>query len=323
MPSASAKHWCFTLNNPTDDELGHLAVLVTIGRLDYLCYGKETSESGTPHLQGHLYRKTKARLGWLKRHVSSRAHWEVSRNYSQSILYCRKGSQSHSEWNEAGVAGPNYGVDADVFEDGDSPPILGQRSDLESAAGLVLSGVAMCDIAAQHPVVFVKFNRGLAALQASLSSPVESTDVRGIWIYGAPGVGKSHAVRRHEDELYIKSQNKWFDGYSGQPAILIDDFDRGGKCLGHYLKLWADRWQVSGEIKGSTVALEHQRFYITSNYHPNEIWPDMDDIVLLEAIERRFNIIHKHTFEQELDLPDAGDTDETTQPTDAATTEET
>lgn len=299
---SAAKHWCFTLNNYTDVELALLSGLVDSGRIDYLCYGRETGESGTPHLQGHLYRKAKARLTWLKRHVSDRAHWDISRDYGKSILYCKKGNQPKAEWDSSGSSGPSYGLDAVVSEYGDPPPQQGHRTDLDSASTLVLNGVPMRDVASECPTVFVKFHRGLYALQSILTDSCEASTCRGVWIFGKPGTGKSHTVRLFEPELYIKSQNKWFDGYAGEEAILLDDFDKSGKCLGHHIKIWTDKWKCNGEIKGATVALQHQRFYITSNYHPSEIWNDDGDEILLEAIDRRFVCIEKLSRAHDIDL---------------------
>ncbi|AYP28764.1 MAG: helicase [Circoviridae sp.] len=122
-----------------------------------------------------------------------------------------------------------------------------------------------------------------------LKLPEDQPGVRGIWVYGPPNTGKSHYVRHLEPELYLKAQNKWWDGYLGEPAVLIDDFDKKGEHLSHNLKLWADKWSCTGEIKGATIPLNFQRLYVTSNYRPDEIFDSADDD-LLAAIQRRFKM---------------------------------
>jgi hypothetical protein len=62
----------------------------------------------------------------------------------------------------------------------------------------------------------------------------------------------------------------------------------GGQTLGHYLKIWGDRYPCNGEVKGNTVPLMHKVLVVTSNYLPTELWPD--DAELVNAISRRFKI---------------------------------
>jgi len=53
-----AKHYCFTLNNPTNEEKIELSNLVEADNsITYLAYGIE--KATTPHLQGYLESKTK------------------------------------------------------------------------------------------------------------------------------------------------------------------------------------------------------------------------------------------------------------------------
>lgn len=232
----------------------------------YLVFGKEIGESGTPHLQGFITFHKNYRLSALKKLLPS-AHFETARGTSlQASDYCKK--------------------EGDFFESG-TVPSQGKRSDLESVGDMIKSGASLKRIAEEHPTVMIKYHKGIAATKSILSESRETSDVRGIWLFGVPGSGKSHLARTIDD-LYIKPQNKWWDGYANEAHVLIDDFDKGGKCLGHYIKLWADKYKTTGEIKGASISLNHKWLIITSNYEPSEIWDD--DPTMLAAIERRFAI---------------------------------
>lgn len=74
----------------------------------------------------------------------------------------------------------------------------------------------------------------------------------------------------------------------GQKSVIIDDLD--SDCLAHYLKIWADKYACSGEVKGGTVPLQHETLIVTSNKSISALFgkdPDME-----AAIARRFKVIH-------------------------------
>ena len=278
-----SRRWCFTINNYTSDEYQFLLDKISNTMADtvrYAVVGKEKGESGTPHLQGYVNLKKTIRLKGLKsKYLGDRAHCEIAKGTDEdNKVYCSK--------------------EGDYVEFGE-PQTQGKRNDLEDAIKDLKNGATLSDVANDHSSVFVKFGRGLRDLKLMLDKPYNHDSVRGLWIYGPPGTGKSHHARLiNPESTYLKPQNKWFDGYAGEEVILLDDLDTN--VLGHYLKIWADRYACTGETKGGTVNLKHKYFVVTSNYSIDHFFPD--DPEMCQAIERRFKVVHMTGLVEHLDM---------------------
>lgn len=81
-------HWCFTLNLPTEEELGSIGSRFTEPCVAGFVYQLEEGEEKTPHLQGYVKFTKKCRpLKWMG---LKRMHWEAARSPKHSILYCQK-----------------------------------------------------------------------------------------------------------------------------------------------------------------------------------------------------------------------------------------
>lgn len=274
MPSQQSTRYCFTWNNYDEATMALLPSFFE-SHCKYMVFGKEVApETGTPHLQGFFTLKKKSTLANLKKELGNQPAFFAANGTSlQASDYCKK--------------------EGDYTELGDAPT-PGKRSDLAKLADAVKEGATMLEVADIDPATYIRNYRGIANYKALQQKDYTHDDVRGVWYWGPPGTGKSHTARDLSESLYLKSQNKWFDGYAGESHILIDDLD--SNCLGHYLKLWADKYAVSGEIKGGTVKLSHTCLVVTSNYSIDELWKD--DPVMADAIKRRFTVTHFVTCQQ-------------------------
>lgn len=266
MPrSKQYRAWVFTLNNYTQQDLDELKLRPP---LRYMLFGKEVgSEKQTPHLQGYIYTTMKCTLARCRKILPpfARAHFEPRRgSHSDARNYCIK----EGDFTELGTPPKENGGTLGSALDGNTLMSTSLTDLLEE--GLV------------SPYSIPTLYKAKAILLNDCE-PLSRATCCGVWIYGPPGVGKSHIAHNLFPDAFIKQQNKWFDGYEGQETILLDDLDTS--ALGHHLKIWTDKWPCRGEIKGGTVPLRHKRFIITSNYLPSRIWND--DPVLASAIERR------------------------------------
>lgn len=80
-------HWCFTWNNYEKDDIETLETLFKHLCHKY-CFQEETGKCGTPHLQGVISMKKKAR--WTEFGLPNVIHWEKTRNLTKSYKYCSK-----------------------------------------------------------------------------------------------------------------------------------------------------------------------------------------------------------------------------------------
>lgn len=96
-----SRHWCFTLNNYTPEDVDRLSNIAELTDVQYIVFGREVGNSGTPHLQGYVCFLTGKRKQ-LSRVISiiGQAHCSVASQILRSIAYCKK----DGDFSEFGTA---------------------------------------------------------------------------------------------------------------------------------------------------------------------------------------------------------------------------
>jgi hypothetical protein len=110
---SKSRNFCFTFNNYTEDDINHLNLVVC----QYIVFGKEVGENGTPHLQGFVKFATPRTFASVKKTLcrpGESCHIEAAKNVAASVQYCRK-DNDYSERGELS-AGQGNRTDLDDFK---------------------------------------------------------------------------------------------------------------------------------------------------------------------------------------------------------------
>lgn len=272
----TGRRWAFTVNNPTAANYAEVYALLeepSSYGISYIIVGEEVAASGTLHLQGYLHTVQPVRQTQLEeQRFDSRGHWGAAReDADHNRTYCSKGGNFLEGGSFPSTKKKQGEVERERWEEAKRMAIEGNLDDIPGDI-YVRYYSALCKIAKDHLQKAEDLNRPC-----------------GVWYHGKAGAGKSTRARREHPVFYYKLANKWWDGYQNEETVLIEDLDVGHKVLGHQLKLWADEYAFSAEVKGGMINIRPKTVIVTSQYTIREIFGDDEKTV--EALERRYRQI--------------------------------
>lgn len=221
-------------------------------------------------------------------------HWQVLVAFARKVsLTCAKRSfpiETHLEPSRS-VAARDYvwkeeTRDGDPFEFGECPLRRNVATDWERIKAHAKDG----ELDLVPADVYVRYYRTLKQIAADHDQPIGLE--KSVFVYyGATGTGKSRrAFEEAGPSAYVKDpRSKFWCGYRGESNVIIDEF-RGGIDISHMLR-WLDRYPVRVELKGSSSPLNAEKIWITSNLHPDDWYPEIDDETK-RALRRRLEIVH-------------------------------
>nr|QRI44139.1 MAG: replication-associated protein [Cressdnaviricota sp.] len=273
LTTEKSKGYCFTINNPTEIDSQELQNLKNEPSVVYLVWGTEIGEEGTLHFQGFV--RFKHNIGFRRiKSFLSRAHIEKQRGTCQQAAdYCKK--------------------DGIYEEHGDLPISAGSKTKEMWKNVIKWAEEGEVEkIKDEYPHIYFLHKPKILALR-SRHSGILSELVNEWWV-GPTGTGKSRRLWAEFPEHYPKQLNKWWDGYDNEEVVAIEEMTpAAGQFLAHYLKIWADRYPFSPEIKGSTLKkIRPKKVIVLSNYTIDECFEKDQDIL---PLKRRFKVVQ---FEQ-------------------------
>lgn len=268
------RSWFGTLNNPhlygCEDPEGDFRELCLAARVEYACYCLEEGENGTPHIQFVLVFPHPKGFGGVSRLFQH--CWLAPRKADclQKAVDYIKHTGKHAE-KPGLLEGP--------WEVGKQPPERGGRG--SALHDLVARVMDSHDIGAvlesvDSATAFVRNHRGIQALLGMLQErePRDPDGPEVIWISGATGTGKTRTVYAENPEEDIaqvtvsgNAQSPFFNGYTGQRVLLLDELRPGAVSLPILLQV-LDRYKFMVNTKNGYQRLRAKKVYITGPLTP-------------------------------------------------------
>nr|BDI21106.1 replication-associated protein [Cressdnaviricota sp.] len=188
--------------------------------------------------------------------------------------------------------------DGNWVERGTNPVKEQALTTRERNAKILKDGIRAC--VADGTISIHNIQRTLVGIQAlQMLAPNQRTAPTVYWFYGSTGSGKTRrALEICGEDAWISGENlKWFDGYTGQPSVVLDDL-RTNSCSMNFLLRLLDRYRLFVPIKGGhadwrpttiviTCPVPPRRLFV--NRETGEEWDNVDQVIRRIHIMRDFD----------------------------------
>lgn len=266
MPSPQGQIWILTIKEAdwTKPQECNSPVRYIKGQL-------EEGAGGFRHWQLVVHFARSVRMAAVKRHFAASAHCELTRSAA---------AESYVWKQDTRIGEP--------FEIGSRPMQRSREKDWDQIWESAKAG----NIDAIPPDVRIRSYANLRRIQSDHMEPQPQERI--IFVFcGRTGTGKSKRAWEEAGwHAFPKiPSTKFWDGYRQHEHVVIDEF-RGQIGIEHLLR-WFDRYPVSVEIKGSCLPLLATKIWVTSNLHPRDWYPSLDEETR-DALLRRLRITVFH-----------------------------
>lgn len=296
MPGVQSRRFCFTWNNKDTNDVAQVLADYE-DQIQYLVCGDEIAPStGTPHVQGYIEIKKKKTIAglqkWFKNSVSL---FIANGNATENTTYCTKSSMN-------------------IIRHG-TPMAQGSRFDIADFHKMVKEKGEISEIADEDPANYYRYHAAVDKIlrEQRIKDAPAVRDMRVEIYWGLPGRGKTYKATGggSADYYAYEAPYQWFDGYTGQKTLLIDDYN-SDIPITQLLKICDGRKKFKCNVKGSFVWAEWTKVVFTSNIPPGE-WHMKAKRVHREALRSRVDYVEevtgpdrrRRTYAYELVEPDA------------------
>jgi len=271
-----SRHTLFVINNWDKADMDSLITYAESDEPRYICWSEEVGEQGTPHIQGYVAWTSPRSLRKFKSQISYRLHYGDSNGNTNGT------AQQNRNYCLGMVEKKGFKANPTFVEYGEIPT-QGERTDWKEAVSHLQTGTPVSDVVVSQPHLLPTI-RALERFQQLSNKPL-NRPVEVYVLVGKPGTGKSRWAYDNYPELYSKPDGHWYDGYTGQKTLLLDDY-YGDIPYSQLLKV-CDRYPLQVPVKGGFIYAQWTTVIITSNRMPDRWYPGLD----ISAFERRITNI--------------------------------